>query len=349
MYVLYEKVPKSEEYPNGIKRIEPDTNPFESGPCLISLVALAGNVSHANGALNRGLEALRLQTSKNVNTGISMEDIDCRVFSLLYDEPNEVGTTKHFEPTPEGDFEFAEKYILPLITKDGQKIDTSEAMKKLRNINFLTYCNATRIPYRMEQYLKEKMGELSYSDEEIANILSQVCVIGYGTETKVKNLKEGITFDSTNISVIDCNDQEVGDCYNPRGFKDALAERKIIYFKKENVCFVNASGIHSTDSYIMKDPHLSSLIASFVTSAVENSIVNSKSDTFVPLSYSFLLDSTKTIRDGIHQGNDRNELMSIVDSKTQRLKLISDIKKTVAEINELGVQIAAAREENKEK
>ena len=94
---------------------------------------------------------------------------------------------------------------------------------------------------------------------------------------------------------------------------------------------------------------MSSLIASFVTSAVENSIVNSKSDTFVPLSYSFLLDSTKTIRDGIHQGNDRNELMSIVDSKTQRLKLISDIKKTVAEINELGVQIASAREENKEK
>ena len=41
--------------------------------------------------------------------------------------------------------------------------------------------------------------------------------------------------------------------------------------------------------------------------------------------------------------------MSIVDSKTQRLKLISDIKKTVAEINELGVQIASAREENKEK
>ena len=71
----------------------------------------------------------------------------------------------------------------------------------------------------------------------------------------------------------------------------------------------------------------------FVTSAVGNSIFNSKSDTFVPLCYSSLLDSTKAVRDGISNGNDRNKLMSIVDSK-----LLSEIKKTVTEIDELEIQ-----------
>ena len=70
MYKLYEKVPKTDENEYGIKIMEEDKNPFKEGPCLLSMIAVAIWEKDINGALNQAMEALRLRTNHNENTGI---------------------------------------------------------------------------------------------------------------------------------------------------------------------------------------------------------------------------------------------------------------------------------------
>ena len=82
MYRLYEKVPKSDEYEFGLKLLEQSDNPFKDGPCLISMIAIAMWEKDINGALNQGMEALRLKTSHNENSGIGLDNFQGRILSI---------------------------------------------------------------------------------------------------------------------------------------------------------------------------------------------------------------------------------------------------------------------------
>jgi len=129
MYRIYEKVPESDEYKFGLKLLEKSENPFKEGPCLVSMIAIAMWEKDINGALNQGMEALRLKTNNNQNSGIELKDFEGRILSIAYGEPSEKAGIKGKKMSngiarKDGlDDEFTQKYLFPLIENDGKKID----------------------------------------------------------------------------------------------------------------------------------------------------------------------------------------------------------------------------------
>ena len=127
MYRIYEKVPKSQEYEYGMKLLDEETNPFKEGPCLLSMIALAMWEKDINGAMNYGMEALRLQTNHNENSGIELNEFDGKILSLSYGEPSDQTTVKgrKFQGSIARkdtlDEKFTQKYLFPLIEENGKK------------------------------------------------------------------------------------------------------------------------------------------------------------------------------------------------------------------------------------
>ena len=318
MYRLYEKVPQSDEYEFGLKLLEQSKNPFKDGPCLVSMIASTMWEKDINGALNQGMEALRLRTNNNENSGIGLEDFQGRILSVAYGDPSERAGIKGKQISngisrkENLDDEFTQKYLFPLIEDDGKKIDVLQAMRNMRNVNLLTYCGATASALRMEECLKNRMNELGYSEQEISQIQSQMCVICYATNIKMsrefvdkKNVK------STCISVGDVNDPDVGASQR---IKENAKTSGPIYFD-EGYYFHYGNGEHGLKGYILQDPSLSAVISSVLTKAVSNSIENTESTEFKPITKELLTADIKKIIEGIRKGKSREELMAEVEKK----------------------------------
>ena len=317
MYRLYEKVPQSDEYEFGLKLLEQSENPFRDGPCLVSMIAIAMWEKDINGALNQGMEALRLRTNHNENSGIGLEDFQGKILSVAYGEPSEkVGIkgkkmSNGISRKENLDDEFTKKYLFPLIEDDGKKIDVLQAMRNMRNVNLMTYCGATGSALRIEECLKNRMNELGYSEQEISQIQSQMCVICYATDIKMnREFVDKKKVESTCISVGDVNDPDVSASQSIR--EKSKASGPIYY--DEGYYFHYGNGEHSLKGYILQDPSLSAVISSVLTKAVSNSIENTKSTEFKPITKELLTADIKKIIEGIREGKSREELMAVVEN-----------------------------------
>ena len=316
MYKLYEKVPKTDEYEYGIKAMEEDKNPFKESPCLLSMIAIAMWEKDVNGALNQGMEALRLKTNHNENTGIELEDFDGKILSMAYGEPSERITKKGRRFTgiagkEELDDEFTEKYLFPLIETEGKRIDVLQAMKNMRNVNIMAYCNANHSALRIEECLVNRMNELGYSEDEISKIQSQMCIIGYATDVKmnaefVKNKK----IKSTYLSFGDVNDGEVS---TSQGLREDVKNKNTVYYNN-GYYFHYGNGEHTVKHYILQSDSLSLGISSVLTRAISNSIENHNSERFKPLTKELLTQNIEKIIEGIRQGKKREELTPLIDN-----------------------------------
>lgn len=316
-YRLYEKVPKSDEYEFGLKLLEQSENPFKDGPCLVSMIAIAMWEKDINGALNQGMEALRLRTNHNENSGIGLEDFQGKILSVAYGEPSEKAGIKGKKMSngisrkENLDDEFTKKYLFPLIEDDGKKIDVLQAMRNMRNVNLMTYCGATGSALRMEECLKNRMNELGYSEQEISQIQSQMCVIGYATDIKMRReFVDKKKVESTCISVGDVNDPDVSAS---QSIREKAKMSGPVYFG-EGYYFHYGNGEHSLKGYILQDPSLSAVISSVLTKAVSNSIENTKSTEFKPITKELLTADIKKIIEGVREGKSREELMAVVEN-----------------------------------
>ncbi len=316
MYRLYEKVPKSEGNEFGLKLLEKSENPFKDGPCLVSMIAIVMYESDINGALNQGMEALRLKTNHNENSGIGLEDFQGKVLSVAYGEPSEESGIKGKQISNGNgrkeslDDEFTQKYLFPLIEDDGKKIDVLQAMRNMRNVNIMTYCGATYSVLRMEECLKNRMSELGYSEKEISQIQSQMCVISYATNLKLRReLVDKKKIESTHIQIGDVNDP---DAKASQKIKEKAKTNGSIYLG-EGYYFHYGSGEHSLKNYILENTALSTAISSVVTKALSNSISNSQSNEFIPLTKELFTGDIETIIEGIRQGKSKDELMSFIE------------------------------------
>lgn len=317
MYKLYEKVPKTDKYEYGIKAVEEDKNPFKEGPCLLSMIAIAMWEKEVNGALNYGMEAIRLKTNHHENFGVGLEDFGGRILSLAYGEPSEITTVKGKKFTgsiarkENLDEEFAQKYLFPLIEDKGEKIDILQAMKNMRNVNIMTYCGATQSALKMEECLVNRMTELGYSESEISKIQSQMCIIGYATDVKMRaEFVDNKKIKSTCLSFGDVNDGDVGA---PQGIREDAKKNNTVFYD-EGYYFHYGNGEHSLKHYILQDDSLSLGISSVLTKAVSNSIKNHISLEFEPLTQELLTQDIEPIIEGIRQGKKREELISLVDN-----------------------------------
>lgn len=279
MYNLYKKVPKTKEYMYGSQLIKDTENPFLDGPCLLCISAQYDNSFDTKsnfGVTKEGMQMARLRVRGHKNAGFSLRDFPVKFLSM------EIHTNSGKKATEEERIDaFVAQYLVPLVSDNGRKIDCVKAMKNMRNVNIMSYCDGTMFVQEVEEKMLNKMQELGYTDAECGQIQAQMCMFPIATFRLSGNQK------STCISFKDINDTEVND-------NVTLEERQKIlespiggsifeYSDNEMAYLFNGDGEHSLKKYAQSEDTLSVCLSSAVSKALENSLLNSSGEEFVPI------------------------------------------------------------------
>jgi len=274
MYKLYEKVPKSKEYMHGSRLMEDNENPFLEGPCLLCISGQYDNsiAPKSNfGVTKTGMRMARLRVRGEKNAGFSLKDFPVKFLSIQVDERNDKRGEK-----------FVEKYLVPLISKNGQRIDCIQAMKNMRNVNIMSYCDGKVLAQEFENNLISRMKQLGYTEEECKEIQSQMCMFQIATKRLTGAQK------STCISFKDINDTEVNDNVTSEERKEVLEspleERVFSHSENEISYLFNGDGDHSLKKYTRVGKALPVCLSSAISKALENSIANFSGQHFIPVS-----------------------------------------------------------------
>ncbi len=313
MYRFYEKVQKSEEHPYGMTLLDEEENPFKSGPCLVSMLALPNCERDMNAALNFGVEALRIKSKRNPDSHHTIEEYDGRILALAFGEPREYQYDEEKGyildrgcSSPKLNDEFVQKYLLPLVEENGQRISKLQAKKNMRNVNFLTFCDATDTALSFQGMLAEKMILIGYSEQEIEEILSQVCIIGHLTDVVLKKRRKEEKIFGTVLSCIDVNDDEITV---PGKARNTVRERDIGIVKYTGGYYcVNGSGQHSSKEAFYEANDLLLGISCATGIAMSNAMKNSRSEQFVPIDIHVIEQELDKIVDQKREGKTNQEI-----------------------------------------
>jgi len=278
MYKLYEAIPKSKDNLLGQREIEETENPFLDAPCLLCISAGGiGIDKNVFGTTKRGMEMARMRIRGQRNAGFTLRDFPVKFLSIKLDTKSQ-----ERKMTEEERIEiFVTQYLLPLISSNGTRIDCIQAMKNMRNVNMMSYCDGTLVVQNIERNLLNKMQELGYTDEECEKIQSQMCTFPIST-----NRLRG-TQKSTCISFKDINDIEVSDNVTTEERKKVLesviGEDFFEYSNNEVVYLFNGDGEHDLKKYTHSGMAMSACLSSAISKALENSVINSSQEDFAPI------------------------------------------------------------------
>ena len=208
--------------------------------------------------------------------------------------------------------EFVKKYFVPLVSVDGKRIDCTKAMKNMRNVNCMCYCNGTKFVQQIEDILIEKMNDLGYTEEEIIMIQSQMCMFPIATDRLRGKQK------STCVSFKDIDDDEVNKNVSEeeeeRVSNSSLEEELFEYSDTEMSYLYRGDGSHSLLNYTTEERAMTVCLSSAISKALENSIENSKSDEFIPISAKKLTSNFKNIMKKFSEKIKFAEIMADLDS-----------------------------------
>lgn len=277
MYKLYERVSRCDKYKQGVKPIEENSNPFSQGPCLLCVAAVPLDKS-VFGMSREGMNFAGLATYQNPNAKFGLDQFPVKFLSL---KP-EYSSEDHM--TEEEDLEaFTVKYFLPLVSSNNTKISISEAMRNIRNINILSYCDGTQTILDMLDILQNKMVEYGYSDKECSKILSQISLTALAT-----NRLNGNSL-ATCMSFGDINDGEVND--NVDDFDKAEITKSPIkeaLVRKSNIeshYMVLGNGSHTLKNFHQNGLAMPVCLYSVISNVLNNSIYNCNPEhSFRPIS-----------------------------------------------------------------
>ena len=101
--------------------------------------------------------------------------------------------------------------------------------KNFRNINFVTYCDGTKVFKKIEELLENKMEKLEYSSEEIKQILSQVCLAAISGSSLQGHIK------ATSLLLGDKNDHSFNG-YSQFSESEKTNERLTVFRVKCRKC-----------------------------------------------------------------------------------------------------------------
>jgi hypothetical protein len=143
---------------------------------------------------------------------------------------------------------------------------------------------------------------------------------------------------STCVSFLDINDTEVGSqmqisTNNRNQVKNS--DTKSILFKcsdTENVFLIDENGNHSLNEYSNGENLLSLAVSSVISKALQNSIQNTNSKDFKPITIEYLTSDIKNIMLQIKKGKTPNDIMQNFDKE---LKYGNSRKMSKEEINGL--------------
>lgn len=336
MYSIYKKVEKTPNNEFGLEVVKEDENPFLSGPVVLTILALALNEKSINGALRQTMEGVRLKTSKNENSGKSISQVP---FNLL---------TLSFAPKKEGQFsfqknsanekdtkEFIEKYFYPLISNKNSRLPLLEAQKRLRNVNIVSYCNGTYVTNAIEKNLENKMKELNYSDEEINNLLSQICSFPIA-DGIVKGNEKLTTVSFKDLKDIECRDSLMSPLILNKINEKMSNENqfdKVDYYKisnNEGIFLTNgeeefddAELYHNLKRYTEQNKNLSVGFASALTNAIDNSVENFKNkNNFSQINVDTLTKDFPQITNDLKNNLPKEKILEKIDKNLSYLNAI---------------------------
>lgn len=272
MVHIYEKVCKTENNQFGIVEIS-DENPIIKGPCIITILAMPMFLKNINSFLR--------QVAKLVNPEIDFNyDPDRRILGLGFGDYSEQdGKFSKMSPSQEELEEFLTMYFYPLFIENNNKINVLEAMKRFRNITFLTYCNGAKVFKAIEDRIKEKMKEVGYTDSEVGMIFSQVCLAAISGDviSRVGTSSLAISFGDVNDSEYERNERTIEEINN-------LGQGFINYDSSLGFAVANDED-HSFKRHMTGDSILSSKISAFLNTSIENALENRNDEIINPITY----------------------------------------------------------------
>lgn len=278
MYKLYEAQLKNKDNPYGQREITETENPFLDGPCLLCISAGGiGIDKNVFGTTRQGMKMARMRVREQRNAGFTLKDFPVNFLSIKLDTKSQDRKITEDERINL----FVIQYLLPLISSNGTKIDCIQAMKNMRNVNIMSYCDGTLVVQNTEQTLLDKMQELGYSDEECEKIQSQMCMFPIATDRLTGKQK------STCVSFKDINDLEVSENVTPdesqKVTDSSIGEAFFEHSNNEIEYLFNGNGDHDLKKYTHSGMAMSACLSSALSRALENSILNARGESFIPI------------------------------------------------------------------
>ena len=312
MYKLYKRTQKTKEYPRGVKLLDEDVNPFKEGPCMLCVAATDIQDKSVFGLSKEGMKMARLRVRGQANGRFDIKDFPVNFLSLKLDTKD----SKVMKNKTEEIQEFAKKYFYPLVSEDEKRIDCKSAMKNMRNVNIMSYCNGTETVQIMEQALVDRMQELGYNEKEISKIQSQMFMMPVATDRLNGNQM------STCISFKDINDEEVNGNVTQQEIeqieKSYIKEALITYSSNESAYLMEGNGEHSLKEYQTNGKAMPVCLSSVLSKALENSIDNANiNNDFVPLTMGNLVSDIPNITEQAVQGKDLDTLKAQLDNSIE--------------------------------
>lgn len=308
MYKLIKKVPKSLENKRGSDEIKEGENPFES-PCLLCLSAQDMD-RHVFGITKNFMAIAGMRIRGNSGAKFDLEDFPVTFLSIQKQRDKE--TEEECADT------FVDTYFMPLITDSKSKED---AMKKFRNINIMSYCDGTERVIGIVQNLRSKMQERGYSEQDLNDILSQISWVTLSTDRDFRGLG------TTCVDFHDFNDTEVEfqdmdwiykmDTLSELGGQEDYEAIAVDEEAKIAEYCIKGSGCHQVRQFFEEGKAMPVCLSTIVHNMLENSIQNSRSDTFRPLTVTELVSGCKEIFEKASQGKTLDELKSEVYENMQ--------------------------------
>ena len=315
MYILYKKVPKNESNLRGIELVKEDENPFMDGPCLLCVSAQYDNsvAKKSNfGIVKEAMKMMRMRVRNIYNAGFDLDGFPVTFLAMEKDSNGTDRNARSFQLVNQ----FITRYIVPLISENDQKIDVTQAMKKMRNVNIMTYCDGTLFTQELEDTLLERMEVIGYSSEEAKQIQSQMAILPIATMRLYGDNK------STIFSFKDINDGEIrlsGDDITPEVQRiiEESPTKEVLFKRKERdyrFCY-SGNGAHRLKKYTTDGVALPACVGAAFGYVLENAIENSRSDTLVELKASDIADSMEEYLQLAIDGKSQEEIIEVLDSK----------------------------------
>lgn len=266
MFTIYQKCEKSIDNPYGIIEIkEPE---HLDKPFLLCLAAQETNKKSVFGVIREGAQAARVRTSKELAGGFKIDEVPAAFLGIYHDKKENTKT------------DLLNDFIYPYLKKGN---DVLGMMKRARMMNFFTYCDATRVYVNLEERLKERLKEDGFNEQDIKSILSQIGVISIASKVDISKLY------ANTILFKDCNDREVYDYNSKKALKqmEHISREAIIGNLNSDgnlhTYIYNGSGEHELKEYLKDVNIVKSSLCAAVSTFLENSIKNYKSEEFTPI------------------------------------------------------------------
>lgn len=296
MITLYRRVEKTKNNLRGIEELNRENNPLLH-PTMICLSAQGSYPKSVFGIVREGMRAARLRTSQGVAGKYALNQFPINFVGVKYDyQGSSLGET------------LAQEYFLPLISKDGQRIDIKQAKKNMRNITIMTYCDGTFAYLDLENKLINMMQELGYSETEIKTILNELALVSVLTMIDTSKCL------ATSFQLVDVNDNEIYEEATPSlidSLERQYTSHDFIQTGDNNgIYYFDGSGKHSIKAFFDDDylPHV--MISAIISQCLTRSI-----DKHHEFSFDNMVEMINSIINHHKVGYTPNEIMADLDDQ----------------------------------